>query len=59
MGTLCIYNVKQRQINSVCFNVDKKNAEKMSKQRCHFQRRFSQRWAASKLDCEYDHFQKE
>ena len=30
----------------------------MSKQRCYFQRRFSQRWATSKQRWEYDHLKK-
>ena len=30
----------------------------VSKQRCQFQRRFSQRWATSKQRYEYDHLKK-
>ena len=50
-----VYNVKQRRINVVFFNVDLNNISLTSKKRCHFQRPFTQRWATSKQRCEYDH----
>ena len=37
------------------FNVDLNNVRQ---QGCHFQRRFSQRWATLKQRCEYDHIKK-
>ena len=51
-----IYNVEQRQINIIYFKVDFNNVRQRRNnvQRSIFERRFSQRWAASKQHCEHD-----
>ena len=50
-----IYKVEQRWIRVFYFNFDFNNVRQLQKKRCHFQRRFSQRWATSKQRREYDH----
>ena len=50
---LCASTLKFTTLNNV-----ESTSSITSKQRCHFQRRFSQRWSTSKQRCEYDHLKK-